>query len=267
MSKLLVGADPELFVTREGKPFSAFGLVPGTKYDPHPVNRGTIQVDGMALEIGIVPASSLDEFTFSLETVMQELRKAVPDGFVFSKKATAHFSKQHMKEQPEEARALGCDPDFNAYTMKINPPPKADPMVRAAGGHLHAGFTTNMNPHEPDHFNYCCEFVKQLDYTNGLVGTILDEDDERKKQYGKAGSFRPKPYGLEWRVNSNFWLFDKKYQQLMFENMHLAFNRMNEGEFFTETYGETTAQDIINNNDKASAIDLCERAGIPFDVE
>lgn len=52
----LVGADPELFVSKAGVILSAFGLVGGTKKVPQKVERGAVQVDGMALEFNIDPA-------------------------------------------------------------------------------------------------------------------------------------------------------------------------------------------------------------------
>lgn len=55
-----IGADPEVFVGREGQFFSAHGLVPGNKRRPHKVDRGAVQVDGMALEFNIDPASSYE---------------------------------------------------------------------------------------------------------------------------------------------------------------------------------------------------------------
>jgi hypothetical protein len=46
-----VGADPEVFVRNaEGEPVPACGLIPGTKAEPHRVDSGAVQVDGLALE-------------------------------------------------------------------------------------------------------------------------------------------------------------------------------------------------------------------------
>lgn len=68
-----LGADPEIFVGRQGQFFSAHDLIPGNKRRPHPVDKGAVQVDGMALEFNIDPASSYEEFQGNLDHVMAQL--------------------------------------------------------------------------------------------------------------------------------------------------------------------------------------------------
>ena len=50
--KFTIGADPEVFVADSltNTFVSAHDLVPGTKLEPFAVNKGAVQVDGMALE-------------------------------------------------------------------------------------------------------------------------------------------------------------------------------------------------------------------------
>ncbi len=48
-----IGADPEIFLRRRGKAFSAHGVIPGTKKEPHNVEKGAVQVDGMAVEFNV----------------------------------------------------------------------------------------------------------------------------------------------------------------------------------------------------------------------
>ena len=73
--KLLIGADPELFVSENGKLVSCHGLLPGTKLNPHRVDKGAVQVDGMAAEFNIDPASNEEEFITNLNTVQNSLRE------------------------------------------------------------------------------------------------------------------------------------------------------------------------------------------------
>jgi hypothetical protein len=52
----------------------------------------------------------------------------------------------------------------------------------------------------------CITLVKQLDAYLGIPSLEWDKDTLRRRLYGKAGAFRPKPYGVEYRTLSNAWL-------------------------------------------------------------
>jgi hypothetical protein len=45
-----------------------------------------------------------------------------------------------------------------------------------------------------------------LDLRLAVPSLIWDKDKKRRLLYGKAGCFRPKPYGMEYRTLSNAWL-------------------------------------------------------------
>lgn len=205
---ILIGADPELFVKKNGESVSAYGLIDGDKKNPVKVNKGAVQVDGMALELNIDPAKDGVEFTENINTVLTELRNMVPKEYAFDISPVAHFGSEYIKDQPEAARELGCDPDYNTYTRAVNPRPSGDLGFRTASGHIHIGWTNNMDPMDPGHFEACLMATKQLDYLLYPLSLAWDEDRIRSSMYGKPGSFRPKPYGVEYRVLSNAWLKD-----------------------------------------------------------
>jgi hypothetical protein len=259
----LVGADPEVFVRAGGRFVSGHGLIPGTKREPFPVEKGAVQVDGHALEFNIDPARDADEFVYNIEQVKEKLRSMIPQDMTLEISAVAEFEEDYLKSQPEEANMLGCDPDFNAYKGQTNPKPDQHPTMRTAAGHVHIGWTEDVDPYSLDHFHACCTFTKQLDFYLGLPSVILDTDTKRKEMYGKAGCFRPKPYGAEYRVMSNFWLLDKELMRLVYNNTQAAFNALLRGENLGEQYGNL-AEEIINSNDKHRAANLCNTIGIPF---
>jgi hypothetical protein len=200
-----VGADPEFFVAKGGKPVSAHGLVPGNKKNPMKVRKGAVQVDGMALEFNIDPASTQEEFVTNLDVVLKTILGMVP-GYEMFDKPVAEFGAAYIRKQPDEAKMLGCEPDFNAYTKDANPRPDADTPFRTASGHVHIGWTNGVDPHDPGHFEACCTLSKMLDLRLGVPSLIWDKDKKRRQLYGQAGCFRPKPYGMEYRVLSNAWL-------------------------------------------------------------
>ncbi len=218
MMEILMGADPEFFVKDQfGRFRSAHGLVPGTKEEPFKVPKGAIQVDGMALEFNIDPAATEDEFVTNISTVIGEMRKAVPDRFSFEFVPSVKFHGNHMRAQPEAATEMGCQPDFDSYTMADNPRPNGATTLRTASGHIHIGFCDGADPLDPDHIRRCAVLAKHLDLFLGIRSLEWDTDQTRRTLYGKAGAIRIKPYGLEYRVLSNAWLKDEKLVRFVYK--------------------------------------------------
>lgn len=248
-----VGADPEFFLKDKetGKFVSAHGMVEGTKDNPKVVDGGAVQVDGMALEFNINPASDLKEFKGNITTVLAQLREMVPDQYEFVFTPIADFGAEYIAEQPEEARRLGCTPDYNAWLGFVaNPAPNAEMPFRTASGHIHVGWTEEQDIADPDHLEACMMMTKQLDLFLGCIGGLFDVDKldlQRRNLYGKAGAFRPKKYGVEYRTLSNNWLRDDRYIDLVYNNTIAAFNLLMEGQRYYEKYNYSRLNNNINN--------------------
>ena len=233
---LLLGADPEVFVKQGGSFVSAHGLVEGTKENPFPVKCGAVQVDGMALEFNIDPAKDAAEFKKNITTVMAILDKMVPDHDL-SAVPTATFGKSYMATQPEEALELGCEPDYNAWTDGAeNPKPNGAADFRTGAGHIHIGWTEGVDINDPDHLEACMTVVKQLDWSLGILSTMYDKDEKRRTLYGDWGAFRPKSYGVEYRVLSNAWLQSPELIDWVYRTVDDAIQRLYNGE---HNYSET----------------------------
>lgn len=208
--KFLVGADPELFLFKDGKFHSAHGMIPGDKKNPHKVEKGAVQVDGMALEFNIDPAATEEDFIQNIATVRKTL-EAMVSGYEIKAIPTANFDHEYMLQQPVESKILGCDPDFNAWDAgNRNPPPDGNVDFRTGAGHVHVGWCNGMDTLDETHFDACIMAAKQLDCVLGLGSLIYDSDNTRRTLYGKAGAFRPKSYGVEYRTLSNAWLETKE---------------------------------------------------------
>jgi hypothetical protein len=207
-NEFLIGCDPEVFVVNENGEFvSAHGLIEGTKVEPKKVKNGMVQVDGMALEFGIDPASNKKDFIYKVTDVMKQLQAMLPKGYSVTTESIAMFSDKVMKAQPEEALELGCDPDYNAYTLAHNPRPNLPyPNMRSAGGHIHIGWGKDFEAFDKRHIQACAALAVEMDYYVGAASLHWDKDVLRRSIYGAAGAFRPKPYGMEYRSTSNQWL-------------------------------------------------------------
>src|SRR5690625_3582670 len=248
--KILIGADPELFVMKNGEFVSAHGLIPGSKEDPHIVDKGAVQVDGMALEFNIDPASNLEEFYVNTSTVLEILESMVP-GYEKAIVPVAHFGEEYIKNQPEEARELGCDPDFNAWSGAMNCSPNESLPFRTASGHIHIGWTEGEVPESNGHVNVCRTIIKQMDFFLGLPSLLFDKDTLRREMYGRAGAFRPKSYGTEYRTLSNAWLKSEELIRWVYNNTMEGVRRVMAGELLQDKYGDI--QRIINNSDVDAA--------------
>ena len=87
-------------------------------------------------------------------------------------------------------------------------------------GHIHIGYDN------PDYLTSLA-IIKAMDLFLGVPSIILDSDNIRRKTYGKAGAFRPKKYGVEYRTLSNFWITDQKSVNWVFKQVQKAVDFVN----------------------------------------
>lgn len=259
MTKILVGADPEVFVKQNGLFRSAHNLIKGDKKNPYKVKNGAVQVDGMALEFNIDPAATEDEFCINIQSVYNQLKAMVPQYEVVAT-PVADFPFEYLKTQPKEALELGCEPDFNAWTEQANPRPDGERPMRTASGHVHIGFTNGEDIQDFNHVSRCNMVVKQLDFFLGLPSLIYDADDRRRSMYGKAGACRYKSYGVEYRTLSNAWLNSPKLMAWVFRNAKKGVEELIAGNSLFAKYGDIQA--IINNSDVKEAKKLIKHANL-----
>lgn len=228
-----VGADPELCLRDKatGRFASAWGVIPGTKEEPLKVKNGAVQRDGMLAEFNIDPAASVNEFVDNIKSVMAQLRDMAPNHELCIE-PMATFDDDVWDNTPYAAKILGCDPDYNAYTGRANPPPPNTSQERSAAGHVHLGWTEGMDITNPGHFQACQILAKELDLTMAYPLQLLEKDQgsiRRRQLYGRPGAFRPKPYGMEYRVPSNFWLASEELMEWVYNTCHNTFKNLMEG--------------------------------------
>lgn len=213
--RILIGADPELFVLskKKNKIISAHDLIPGTKENPFKVPCGAIQVDGVAAEFNIDPADNRNRFMQNIAIVKNALRDQLAirgrlnkDEYDLVAKPCVFFTKSYWATVPEKAKELGCEPDYDAYTMKANVKPDAKMLMRTGSGHIHISWGQKVDVINDDWMDLCGSLVTHLDHHLLPQSKKWDPDELRRKLYGREGAFRPKHYGVEYRVLSNAWL-------------------------------------------------------------
>ena len=229
------------------------GLIGGSKWAPKAIdNEGhAILEDNVALEFNIKPADSLDAFRASIHKVLDHFRLILPD-YDLDTASAVSFPKEEL-ETPQ-AQEFGCEPDYDAWRKCVNNKPVAeDQNLRSAGGHLHIS--------SPSAIADPVEMIRAMDVFAGLPSVLLDTGLLRKELYGKAGAFRPKPYGCEYRTLSNFWIFTD-------ELIEWAYNATKSAVYFREDGHKVAQEDAmavqcaINYNDTTLAKDLMTKYGI-----
>lgn len=217
--KFSIGTDSECFLTdSKGKFISAVGKIGGSKEAPMPVldRPGfALQEDNVAVEFNIPPAYSEDEFVQHCKDIKQEMEARVSKmGFKVQYKASATFNSDELNTP--QAQTMGCDVDYNAWTVMPNKRPRGDATsMRTTGAHIHVGF-------EPSIINPI-PYVRAMDLFCGVPSLLLDKDMQRRLLYGRAGAFRPKPaYGFEYRVLSGFFIGDDDLVRWMYKQTKKA---------------------------------------------
>lgn len=269
------GCDPELFVfDREGLPVPAGKFIPGTKEEPYKVPFGAVQRDGLAAEFNIDPVETFQEWDHHITRVVAELQKFLPSGFTLGSVPSVTFPEETWEAVSPSDKELGCTPDFNAWTGEVNPPPDVgDSRTRCAGGHIHYGWVEGADISDEKHVANCRDLVKQLDWYVGTWSVRQDEDDTRRKMYGKAGACRYKEYGVEYRTLSNFWISSKTRRLMVWNRMQAAIwgmrdNYMPESKqyAFAPEAGNVLVIDMINSSKRNKQMETAYRFPI-WDVD
>ena len=251
-----LGTDPEIFIENETEIVSAEGLIPGTKYEPHPItDKGhCIQIDNIAFEFNIPPCTTKEEYVENINYVKEHLAViAEANGCKLSTKASGEINPAYL--QTENAQTFGCEPDFNVWLQDINPSPKTNTNLRCVGGHVHIGIDEQYRTDEIQE-----NIVKMFDIMVTLPALLIDTDERRRELYGKAGSFRFKDFGVECRALSNFWIHSNELIEWVFEQTIKAVTIVLDGKAdeYIKLYGEDTVT-AINTNNKELAKQTIEK--------
>jgi hypothetical protein len=259
MSKVTVGADPEMFVQKDGRIVHAIGLVGGTKDRPFVVPCGALQEDNVLLEFNIDPVSEESDFVHHINFVMEQsgILMSQHDMDLCPKVSSHIYEENDLFTFPDSAFQFGCTPDYNALTGEPNESPSAENQcLRTAGGHVHIGFADYLGrpitKQDQNTVGLMC------DYYLGLPSLLMDDDNLRRELYGKASAIRYKSYGVEYRTLSNFWIWEESTIRWAYQQAIRAVQDMGR---FGELQGIIPIQEVqrvINDNDRVAAKAMLE---------
>lgn len=290
-----IGADPELFVqTADGVVIPVCGRIGGTKTNPLIINElieahygkerssrprrrldvednverqgdYAVQEDNVMLEFNI-PAYK--DTSYFVEAVAKMIAVLETD-FLLNRGIAPKYEVTHTFKTTElapfpQAFTVGCLPDMNAYAEDNRferRPFSAEQFGnnRFCGGHLHVQYNHGNVPRHV--FAQFMDLVVELPYLR------WDKQKMRRLFYGQPGIYREKPYGIEYRTPSNFWLskqFRDKHLASMVENINsLALTANTKPELLKERYLKIdwySVQEAIQNEDAKQAEEIVEYA-------
>lgn len=247
---ITLGADPEIFFVDKLDNFvSAIDKIGGSKEEPKSLGNGFfILEDNVAAEFNIPPADMFEAFDHNVETGIDFVAKfAIENDLLLTPKASGNFPSSQLEHY--KALEFGCEPDFDAWELDINDKPEAeDSSFRTCGGHIHVGGVEGLDPHA---------IIRAMDLFLGVPSLVLDKDKERRKLYGKAGAFRYKPYGVEYRTLSNFWIWNTATRYWVWNATNLAIEFVkNNGLIDANSQLASKIRQSINYSDESGYYEL-----------
>lgn len=252
INNISLGADPEMFLfsEKDNKYVPVCGLVGGTKDKPLPItdNGHSLQEDNCMIEYTIPPCKTKEKFIKNITFVKDYINETTlkPLGLKSVCKASVEFSSNQLES--EQAQLFGCDPDYNAwnYEQNVVDRTKINPNLRSAGGHIHVGYDN------PD-CDLSIEIIRSMDLFVGVISVLIDSDTNRRELYGKAGAYRFKSYGVEYRVLSSLLFENEDMLSFIYDYTMKAINFVNDNGIITDP---DRIQECINNSDKNLAYEI-----------
>lgn len=263
LKNIKIGADPEMFIKEinSNKIVPCVGVLGGTKEKPLELIKGNpdflIQEDNVMAEFCIPPASTAADFAgniaYAISLVNNQLKYNIPIGLTTEIKPSHIFDEDQLAS--DQAKRFGCDPDYNVYTLEQNMPiSDMEIRMRTCGGHVHVGYD---DPNEETSL----AIVKAMDLFLGVPSILMDTDKKRRSMYGKAGCFRLKKYGVEYRTLSNFWIKNPILSSWVFQNTMLAINSIDNLKI--DSRDQLDIIHAINNQDMDYAKLITEVFNVP----
>jgi hypothetical protein len=237
IESVMMGCDPEFFfVDGRGKVIGSEKVLPekGLKYDEAKPNtyfnnentynydKPIFIIDGVQAEINPEPNTCRALLANDIHACFLKLRKMLKkNGHKLSIKfdPLVNITQKELDSLSEKSRIFGCDPSLNIYQTRNQARIRVNPkkyLKRSAGGHIHLGADTWQRVLRRKLKN-AEVVVPILDLVVANTCVLIDRhpgNKERRANYGRCGEYRIKPYGIEYRSISNFWL--NAYQLMSF---------------------------------------------------
>lgn len=255
LSNLTIGADIEVFLQdKDTKEIvSAEGIIKGSKEAPFFFKKRNpffaTSLDNVMAEFCIPPAKTAKEFNSNIQEALGYIQTSIPANLTTLAIPSAIINEKYL--QTMNAQLFGCEPDYNAWRFgDMNDRPDVLSGLRSCGGHVHVGYIM------PE-MNKSMALVRAMDIFLGLPSVLQEPENERKRLYGKAGAFRFKDYGAEYRTISNYYINSGSLIEWVFNNTVQAMEFVESGYSLSFEEGDAI-QTAINTNNHTLAKTMCD---------
>lgn len=256
------GADVEFFLRDKTQYRSAFRVLKGTKEEPEILNcKAGLHWDNVAAEFASVVSSSEDEFFEAITAPIKEITEKVKP-LKLVPASSANFPPGELTNMEE--CEFGCEPDFDAWELKMNQAPvPPNEELRSCGGHIHIGYVKGAPKELLDPYGKVA-IVKLLDVFLGVPFVILDPAIERRKLYGRAGCHRPTGYGVEYRTLSNYWTRSEQTIRLVYKLAKETLKSLDRSEeIISAAGGKEKIVSCINEGNIGNAKEITSKVIVP----
>ena len=247
-----IGADPEFFIKNVKKDIflpSTF-FVNGTKEAPEDMGNGfSLLKDNLSIEGNIPAAFSKTEFIKNIKFLKKLITLTVKqndsDAEIFYTDE-AKFKTSFLMS--EDGVAFGCSSYEDAWNNeKVQTPVLINLLTRQIGFHIHIGYEIIDEKYSKHDCNVA--ITKAFDTFLSNQSDSIHFSKVRRKYYGRFGSFRNKPYGVECRSLGGYFTQDK-YLSWIYDQVTNVIDFVNEN--IEEILKAETIQQIneINTNKK-----------------
>lgn len=216
VNDVYLSADPEFFIWDPEDEM----IVPSDEILPkqgNPVTDGVtksnarLYTDGVQAEFNLRKKTCRHHVIEKLTAAHSLIDSKIPNELEVKYTPAVELPEDQVMFLSDFARQLGCDPSRNAWMRgeEMDMPYGEESPTRYAGGHIHMGKYRDGPPNLfiDDHDNVI-EIIKVADHIVGLPFTQMfggEASALRRQAYGKAGEYRYKDYGLEYRVLGPQW--------------------------------------------------------------
>lgn len=272
------GTDPEFHLWDEklGRIVSSMPVLPNKTY---PVDLGDgirTYSDNVLVEAAMPPSDSAFGIVDTIRLALKKMLHHLTDRYSLIAQASHVYLAEELKPYTHptllngEGKPLvmdpwesGCNPNSDSYTGAQNKPANFNSGLRTGSFHIHVGHE-ELKP-----MSVKLDAIKLLDIYVGCPMVIADKDPTslaRRALYGRAGEYRPTPYGVEWRILGNYPLRSSELTLLVFELVEYTMGLIHRKESIDilRSSDFLKTQKAINTCDRDLAIEVLEAHGMPW---